>query len=250
MADRQRLTSYLVYRIDGGPEEIIIWDTLDITVGRFETQDIVLTDPEISRQHAVFRKSGDSFSVKALNTTLGMLVNEKATREHQLQPGDTVRIGPLELEFGQTADPLKPGPNTRYASHLKGFGLPPGTDGGGTVLGFSPPPEPFETVPPPGPPVARAVSASGELEEIEKVDDLAPPGVSDLDPVLADSASHAGLDLYTRADAPALEHRDRLELLVEVEGPELSIRSLASALVDKTITVPPLEIRVSTRPPR
>ncbi len=44
--------------------------------------------------------------------------------------------------------------------------------------------------------------------------------------------------------------QDGLELVVEVEGPESSLRSLVSALVDKTIAVPPLKIRVRKPPPR
>ncbi len=63
---RQRTTSYLVIQPGTGGKQIIVWDTLDITVGRNENQDIVIADSEVSREHAVFRRRGEACEVEDL----------------------------------------------------------------------------------------------------------------------------------------------------------------------------------------
>jgi hypothetical protein len=42
---RQRPTSYLVIEMAGGEKQIVLWDTLDITVGLNDNQDIVIAEP-------------------------------------------------------------------------------------------------------------------------------------------------------------------------------------------------------------
>lgn len=250
MSDQKRITYYLVTRVGDEPEQTLIWDTLEITMGRLENQDIALSDPEISREHAVFRKRGDLCTVEDLNTTLGVLVNGTPVKKHELQPGDRIQIGPLAIQFGQTEEPVRRGPNMRYASELKGFALPSGLDGGRTMLAFSADEDPPPTESPVATPFpARAVSASGEMEEVEKLEDLAPLGLEDQDPYFGDIASAPipDLDINTRPEMKALEGMEtqaKVRLVLELEGPYASVQSIVSALMDKTIEVPPVKIRL------
>ncbi len=64
VADQQQITTYLIYQIGDGPAQTVIWDTISITVGRLDSQDIVVRDPEVSREHAVFRQKDDRYTVE------------------------------------------------------------------------------------------------------------------------------------------------------------------------------------------
>jgi FHA domain len=89
---------------------------VEIAIGR-QDGDLVLEDPEVSRRHAVLRRSGDSVVVEDLDSTNGTFVNgEKIRGSITLGPGDQVRVGQtqLEIEPDQRADdtivstPLRP----------------------------------------------------------------------------------------------------------------------------------------------
>ena len=106
--NRQRPSSYLVVRTDTHDEQVIIWDTLDITVGRLDSEDIVVAEADISRRHTVFRRKGESFEVEDLGTVLGTIVNGTPIKVHELQHDDVIQIGPIEIRFGQTTKTIKP----------------------------------------------------------------------------------------------------------------------------------------------
>ena len=118
MSERKRITSYLVCRLDDEPEQAIVWDTVDIRAGRRKTMDLVVPDPEVSREHAIFRKDGERASVEDLNTGIGTFVNGERITRHELQPGDVVTIGRMQLRFGRTEKTVRPGANVRFASEL------------------------------------------------------------------------------------------------------------------------------------
>ncbi len=218
MAERQRTTFYLTYQLGEGPQQTVLWDTTEITVGRLETSDIVLEDEETSREHAVFRRKKDECSLEDLASTMGTMVNGERITHHELEPGDVFEIGPLVGRFGRTTQPVKPGENVRYASELKGFHLPPGADTGSgrTMLAFDASdeiPGPPADVPPQVP-TARVVSAEGTLEESDGFDDLgsddfedyfddpAPP-VRDLDLEFAqEDTAHAAEGAAASATPP------------------------------------------------
>ena len=71
----ERVYVFLVQRRAGKPERIVVWDTQDISVGRASENDVVVGDPEMSRNHARFYKSESGYSVhrqglQALRRTL------------------------------------------------------------------------------------------------------------------------------------------------------------------------------------
>lgn len=68
------------------------------SVGRKAHNDIVLDDPTVSGEHAVFLKLQHVY-VEDLGSTNGVLLNGKRVTKRQLNHGDVVRIGRHELKF-------------------------------------------------------------------------------------------------------------------------------------------------------
>jgi pSer/pThr/pTyr-binding forkhead associated (FHA) protein len=283
VSDRQKVTAYLVYGLGDGREQIVIWDTREVEVGRSKSQDIMLSDPEVSREHTLFRKDGERYTVQDRGTGLGTLVNgERISSAQELQPGDVVRIGPLELKFGSTTQPIRPGGNVRYASELKASQLAVGAGAAGrTMLAFKPEDDlalGAPTAPPTAAPVKkRAVSFDGTFEDIDGDD---PLGVEDYDAFIAGNAPVRDLDkefeAETRAPAaqaaasrvppappsvetrevatpnapaetaprPAAAARCTREMVLELEGPPADLEATLAALLGKWVEVPPIKLRI------
>jgi len=195
---RQKPTSYLVIQIGSGEKQVIVWDTLDISVGRNDSQDIVVADPEVSREHALFRRRGETCVLEDLNTGLGTTVDGKPIKEHALQHGNAIRIGTLRVEFGQAAKPLARGKNVRFASELKEFGLSALEDGAGrTMLGFDTEDDLLTNASAPSSAAPRAVTADGMVE----IDEA---GSDTLD-LRAQDVGVRNLDLDLAEDIPPLD---------------------------------------------
>jgi FHA domain len=89
---------------------------LEVAIGRQDT-DLVVEDPEVSRRHAVLRRSDGSVIVEDLDSTNGTFVNGERIRSPiAVGPGDQIRVGQttLEIEPDPRADdtivsaPLRP----------------------------------------------------------------------------------------------------------------------------------------------
>jgi len=68
-------------------------------LGRSRRCDIVLTDPNVSRQHAEIRRQDDGFMALDLGSTNGMRVNRRDVKQAVLQHGDRIELGTTELLF-------------------------------------------------------------------------------------------------------------------------------------------------------
>ena len=72
---------------------------LEVSIGR-QDGDLVLEDPEVSRRHAVLRRSGGSVVLEDLDSTNGTFVNgERIGSPITVAPGDQVRVGRTTLEI-------------------------------------------------------------------------------------------------------------------------------------------------------
>jgi len=72
---------------------------VEVVIGR-QDADLVLRDPEVSRRHAVLRRSGESVVIEDLDSTNGTFVKgERIRRPITVGPGDQVRIGRTTLEI-------------------------------------------------------------------------------------------------------------------------------------------------------
>jgi hypothetical protein len=69
-------------------------------MGRSRECDVVLDDPNVSRQHAEVRPSGGSWIVNDLGSTNGIKVNGRRVRGPQsLKPGDVIELGTSRVTF-------------------------------------------------------------------------------------------------------------------------------------------------------
>jgi FHA domain-containing protein len=134
-----RLFTYLVVDCPGHAQRVIMWDTLEISVGRGPDRDLVIPDGEVSRQHALFRIENQAHTIADLHTSNGTFVNGARVSRHVLRPGDVVELGPARVSFRQETESPK-GKHVKFASQLKGF-APFGGEGeeagNRTVLGLS-----------------------------------------------------------------------------------------------------------------
>jgi pSer/pThr/pTyr-binding forkhead associated (FHA) protein len=70
-----------------------------LTIGRSEQRDIVIPDSASSRHHATIAIEDGNYVLSDAGSANGMYVNNERIRNHQLTPGDVIRIGNTELRF-------------------------------------------------------------------------------------------------------------------------------------------------------
>ncbi len=123
-------------------DRILIWDTRTLSIGRAPENDLTLEDDEVSRKHVLLTNENGVFEAGDYRTGNGTYVNgNRVSEKKNFQPGDTLGIGKLQMEFKQSDEhPAKMGLKADYASHLKTMGMMPGVDGNGdsnaTMLGL------------------------------------------------------------------------------------------------------------------
>ena len=74
-----------------------------LLVGRSPICDVQFESREVSRRHAYFYPDGAACSVKDLGARNGILVNGRPVREHRLEPGDVVDVGPSRFTLATEA---------------------------------------------------------------------------------------------------------------------------------------------------
>jgi hypothetical protein len=85
-----------VLRWDGGTRDL----TTDVTViGRNKRCDVVLADPNVSRQHAEIRREGDEYVIIDLDSTNGVHINGRGVKRARLADGDKLTLGTSDLRF-------------------------------------------------------------------------------------------------------------------------------------------------------
>ena len=88
-------------RVKTGPHKGKIFEIMDevITLGRDENQTIQILDQGVSRKHSEIFRIGELCFVRDLVSTNGTFVNGTSVRSCPLEPGDTVRIGDIDLVY-------------------------------------------------------------------------------------------------------------------------------------------------------
>jgi pSer/pThr/pTyr-binding forkhead associated (FHA) protein/pimeloyl-ACP methyl ester carboxylesterase len=71
----------------------------ELSVGRFEDNDLELDYEKVSRHHARLERQGDAFRLKDLGSTNGTWIGARRVDEHLLRSSDTFRIGPVQFVF-------------------------------------------------------------------------------------------------------------------------------------------------------
>ncbi len=68
-------------------------------IGRSRRCDVVIDDPNVSRQHAEIRRQHDGYLIRDLDSTNGLRVNRREASQAVLQHGDRIEMGTTELLF-------------------------------------------------------------------------------------------------------------------------------------------------------
>ena len=70
-------------------------------IGRDRANDLVLSDPIVSRRHALIQQIGGHLSIVDNQSRNGVMVNdEPISNQQEMRPGDRIAIGPYMLRFG------------------------------------------------------------------------------------------------------------------------------------------------------
>jgi len=89
----------LVVQKGPGSGSRFLLDQDEVTAGRHPDSGIFLDDVTVSRRHAVFRRSGDSFTVEDAGSLNGTYVNRDRIEKVQLKDSDEVQVGKYRLVF-------------------------------------------------------------------------------------------------------------------------------------------------------
>lgn len=82
-------------------------------IGKRETNDMILVDKTVSRNHVEIEYTSDSFLLRDLGSTNGTFLNGSRVKEAYLSPGDLIKIGNTTLEFVAFDEKIKIEPSDR-----------------------------------------------------------------------------------------------------------------------------------------
>lgn len=257
-----------------GRTRLIVFDTQDLTLGRATENDISVDDPEMSRRHAVFKRSREGCAVEDMGTSNGTAVNGQTVPRAVLKHGDVVKIGEVEITYAETTRaPSSLGASVEYASQIKSFGTPMARmQGGGeaTILGLADAPtisedEDFEVRP------------AGEFDFNLRASAVGHAAPRDLDAEVADldldpdfsfgdaktqapartekpaprtapaPARSAKSDVWELDEAPAKQATGAIAVTLEIDGLSGELRRAVEALIGKVIELPKLRVRIKGR---
>ncbi len=78
-----------------------------LLIGRRAGSDILIPHGDVSTSHAVVFLMNGRHYVRDLGSRSGTFVNEQLVRQSELKFGDTIRIGPTELKYGEAAEEIE-----------------------------------------------------------------------------------------------------------------------------------------------
>ena len=82
----------------GGRQELVALEGERMTVGRSDTNDVVLADERVSRLHAAFERVADEWLVRDLGSRNGTFVDgDRVLATRPVRPGQEIRIGEAAL---------------------------------------------------------------------------------------------------------------------------------------------------------
>ncbi len=89
----------LVVLTEGFGGRVLELTTEKATVGRLDDNKFSLSEPSVSSHHCELTLKGDDILVKDLNSTNGTFINGDQVKEGTLKPGQTLRLGIVELRY-------------------------------------------------------------------------------------------------------------------------------------------------------
>lgn len=86
------------------------------TIGRVEDNTFQIADPSVSSHHCEALLRGGEVFIRDLNSTNGTFINDARITESVLKPGQTLRLGQVELKLADGEKPGAPAPGAPVAS--------------------------------------------------------------------------------------------------------------------------------------
>lgn len=262
--ERPQLHTYLIVSREAQPTRVVVWDTARIRIGRHHEQDVVLDDPEVSRQHALLRRDGEQYVVEDLGTANGTFVNEEPVRSFVLRPDDVIRIGGCSFHFCRTdEDPAATLSHVVPASRLRGHSPPPEDAGGSTMLGLPDDDDALWNVGtrptglPGAPPVVRNLddevdkdeaSDFGDLDEpdplMASAFDLGPPlpPVGQSVPAAPAAAEPGAITAPSGADAGGATSGSSVEITLQLDGVDPALLAALQSLLGRRFDLRALSV--------
>lgn len=81
------------------PGDVILLSQLETAVGRAPGNDLVLSQAEVSRDHARLRRAGNALEVRDLGSRNGTWVNGVRVSTHRARSGDEIAFGTLRYRL-------------------------------------------------------------------------------------------------------------------------------------------------------
>jgi pSer/pThr/pTyr-binding forkhead associated (FHA) protein len=81
----------------------------EVKIGRLPDLWITLVDAKVSREHCRIFRQSTGWVVEDLGSRNGTYVNTGRIKKRLLQPGDKLRVGQTEFDYGTEAAPPSPG---------------------------------------------------------------------------------------------------------------------------------------------
>jgi DNA-binding NtrC family response regulator len=78
-----------------------------VTIGTLAENDLVLSDPAVSRRHAVVEEMASGWLLKDLGSTNGTFLGNVRVKEGFLEPGALIRLGNTELTFSRVEERIE-----------------------------------------------------------------------------------------------------------------------------------------------
>jgi predicted component of type VI protein secretion system len=107
------------------------------TVGRVEDNAFQIEEPSVSSRHCEILLRGSDIVIKDLNSTNGTFINGEKISESVLKPGQTLRLGNVELKLDTPGAP--PAPASAPASSASAPAAPSGAPAAPATSPASPP---------------------------------------------------------------------------------------------------------------
>lgn len=95
------------------------------TVGRVEDNTFQIADPSVSSHHCEILLKGSDVLIRDLNSTNGSYINGEKIAETILKPGQTLRLGQVELRLEVPGMPATAAPAAAPASTAPATATPP-----------------------------------------------------------------------------------------------------------------------------
>lgn len=84
-----------------GPDWTFPIEAQQVRIGRLDHCDLVLPDPQVSREHAILKATVEGLVLEDLHSVNGTYVNGEKIQRVRLKTGDVIRMGKTEMKVSQ-----------------------------------------------------------------------------------------------------------------------------------------------------